>query len=362
MSDIRYWIGFNRIAGVGTVRMQTLLDFFDGDLQSAWQADAWTLARAGLDRRTVESILETRPTIDLDHELSLVDRHEITVLTWEDEGYPRLLREIPNSPPVLYMRGELAVEDDWAVAVVGTRRVTAYGRQATETLASGLAKAGLTIVSGLALGVDRIAHESALRAGGRTIAVLANGVEKPYPASNRKLAEAIVREGRGVLMSDYPIGTRPEASNFPPRNRIISGLSLATVVTEAGERSGALITANYALDQGREVFAVPGDIFRVSCRGANSLISRGATPALSVKSVLQTLDVQMVEPQKVVRQVVQTTPLEERLLAILGSDPLHVDEVGHHCNLAPAELSSTLALLELKGLVRQVGAMTYVKV
>ncbi len=228
-------------------------------------------------------------------------------------------------------------------------------------LATGLAEAGLTVVSGLALGVDRIAHESVLNAGGRTIAVLANGVERPYPASNRKLAERIVSEARGALVSDYPIGTPPEANNFPPRNRIISGLSLGVIVTEAGERSGALITANNALEQGRDVFALPGSIFNAASRGSNNLICQGATPVLSVESVLQALDLQMAEPQKVVRQIVQTTPQEERLLSVLSQAPLHIDELGYQCGLSPADLSSTLALLELKGLVRQVGAMTYVR-
>ncbi len=295
MSDVRYWIGFNRVPGVGPTRLRALLDGFGGDLAAAWQADSWALAQAGLDRRTVESVLAARAKLDLEREVALLHQHDVQVLTWDDAAYPRLLREVPHSPPVLYVRGTLRVEDEWAVALVGTRRVTPYGQQVTEMLASGLVEAGLTIVSGLALGVDRIAHETALRAGGRTIAVLANGVERPYPSVNRKLAQAIVEQGQGALVSDYPIGTTPEAANFPPRNRIISGLSLASIVTEAGERSGALITAAFATEQGRDVFAVPGSILSPASRGTNELINQGATPALSVQSVLQALNLGMVE-------------------------------------------------------------------
>lgn len=361
MSDLAYWIAFNRVPGVGPARFRALLDFFGEDLGAAWAADSWTLARAGLDRRTIESITTTRPKISLDRELELVSKHGVTVLTWADAAYPRLLREIPSPPPVLYIRGELTGDDEWCIAIVGTRKVSAYGQQVAEQLVSGLAEAGLTIVSGLALGVDRLAHDSALSAGGRTIAVLANGVEQPYPAANRKLAESIVAEGRGALISDYPIGTRPEASNFPPRNRIISGLSLGTLVIEAGERSGALITAKNAVEQGREVFAVPGSVLSPTSKGTNDLISQGATPALSVEGILRALDVQMAEPQKVVRQVIATSPQEDHLLAELSSEPLHIDEVGRRSGVAPAQLSSLLALMELKGLVRQVGAMTYVR-
>ncbi|MGH2542043.1 MAG: DNA-processing protein DprA, partial [Ardenticatenaceae bacterium] len=201
MSELAYWIAFNRVPGIGPTRLRSLLEFFDEDLQAAWEADARMLARAGLDRRSVENLLETRRTVRLDREEALLAQYDVQALTWQDRRYPRLLREIPTSPPVLYVRGELTVEDEWAIAIVGTRRATSYGRQVTETLARGLAEAGLTIVSGLAIGVDGIAHGATLAAGGRTVAVLANGVEQPYPASNRKLAERIVAEGRGALVS-----------------------------------------------------------------------------------------------------------------------------------------------------------------
>lgn len=361
MNNVIYWIAFNQIPGIGAVRFQLLLDFFDQDVEAAWEADSWKLAEAGLDQRTIKSFLKYRPQIDLDQEMSKIEQYGITVLTWDDPNYPRLLREAEKAPPVLYVRGELTLEDELAVAIVGTRKVSPYGRRVTEMLATGLAEAGITVVSGLALGVDGIAHHNVLQTGGRTIAVLANGVEQAYPAKHRKMAEAIVSRGQGALVSDYPVGTRPEAKNFPPRNRIISALSIGVIVVEAGERSGALITARYAGKQGRDVFAVPGSILSPTSKGTNRLIVEGAIPVLSVESILQRLNIQMVEPQRAVRQVMATTPEEEQLLKILYTTPRHIDEIGQECGLPTAKLSSTLAMLELKGFVRQVGLMNYVK-
>lgn len=359
--DLVYWIAFNRVPGVGSIRLGALLEFFDEDLEAAWQANESDFAQAGLDKRTIQSILKHRAKISLDHELELLDKHQVHVLTWNSPEYPKLLHEIDVPPPLLYVRGQLLPDDEWAVAVVGTRKMSAYGRRATEHLVQGLAEAGLTIVSGLALGVDGVAHRTALQYGGRTIAVLGNGVDDPYPAPNRKMGEAIVAEGRGALISDYPIGTKPEAKNFPPRNRIISGLSLGTIIVEAPERSGALITARFAKEQNRELFAVPGSIFSSKSKGPNKLITDGVTPAISVEVVLQALDMQMIEPQKVVRQVIAASPEEQQVLNILSSEALHIDEIGQHCELTTAQLLSTLALMELKGLVRQAGVMNFVK-
>lgn len=362
MDDLAYWIAFNRVPGVGPIRLRALLEFFDEDLEAAWQASPLDFAKAGLDKRTIQSIVKHRAKISLEHELELLDKHQVHALTWNDPEYPKLLHEIAVPPPLLYVRGELLPDDDWAVAVVGTRKMSPYGRRATQYLVQGLAEAGLTIVSGLALGVDGVAHRTALQAGARTIGVLANGVERPYPATNRKMAEAIVAEGRGALISDYPIGTKPEAKNFPPRNRIISGLSVGTIIIEAAERSGALITARFAREQNRELFAVPGSIFSRVSKGPNKLITDGATPAISVEAVLQSLDMQMIEPQKVVRQVIAASPEEQQVLNVLSSESLHIDEIGQRCELTTAQLLSTLALMELKGLVRQAGVMNFVKI
>src|SRR5512147_995488 len=257
MSDKRYWIGFNLIKGIGAVRMQALIQHF-GDLEIAWKAAPADLAQAGLSLKLIERIVQARTSVDLEKVWAKIEAQGIGILTWEDEAYPQRLKEIDQPPPVLYLRGEYLPDDLFAVAIVGTRRVTAYGRQITEELSSFLAANGITVISGLARGVDAISHQTTLKAGGRTIGVLGSGVDKIYPPEHRALAEQMA--GRGAVLSDYAPGTPPDASNFPPRNRLISGLSLAVVVVEAGETSGALITAEFAAKQRREVIAVQSSI------------------------------------------------------------------------------------------------------
>jgi DNA processing protein len=241
---------------------------------------------------------------------------------------------------------------------VGTRRITAYGRQVTEEVASALARDGITIVSGLARGVDSVAHQAALEAGGRTLAVLGSGVDRIYPPEHRRLGEQVIAQG--ALVSDYPPGTPPDANNFPPRNRLISGLSLAVIVVEAGATSGALITAAFAADQGREVFAVPGNINAPSSQGTNRLVRDGAHPLLDVQDVLEVLNLTMVTEQRVARAVLPADATEARLLQVLGRQPLHVDDIRLQTGMPIEQVSAALALMELKGMVRQVGGMHYI--
>jgi DNA processing protein len=359
MDDKRYWIGFNLIKGIGAVRLQALIQHF-GDLEVAWKASPSDLAEAGLGRKVIERIIQARAEVDLIKLWEKVESQGIKILTWQDESYPGRLKEIDQPPPVLYIRGEYLPDDLFAVAIVGTRRVTAYGRQITEEISSFLAATGITVISGLARGVDAIAHQSTLKAGGRTIAVLGSGVDKIYPPEHRGLAEQMM--GRGAIISDYALGTPPDASNFPPRNRIISGLSLAVVVVEAGETSGALITAEFAAEQGREVFAVPGSILAPQSKGANKLIQKGALPLLSMNDLMQALDLTRVGEQKAARKVIPADETEARLMNVLGSEPLHVDEIRSQAELPIEKVSATLALMELKGMVRQVGGMNYVAV
>ena len=359
MDDKKYWIGFNLIKGIGAVRMQGLVAYF-GDLETAWKADPAELAEAGLGVKVVERVLGARKQIDLDQVWAKIEAQGIQIHTWVDESYPARLREIDQPPPVLYIRGEYLLDDLFAVAIVGTRKVTPYGRQVTEEIASFLAANGITVVSGLARGVDAIAHQTALRAGGRTIAVLGSGVDKIYPPEHRGLAEQMIQ--RGAVISDYAVGTPPDASNFPPRNRIISGLSLAVVVIEAAETSGALITAEFAAEQGREIFAVPGSILAPQSKGTNRLIQNGALPLLTPADLMQALDLTRIGEQKTARKVLPTDETEARVLNVLGSEPVHVDEIRHQANLPIEKVSATLALMELKGMVRQVGGMNYVAV
>ena len=359
MDEKKYWVGFNLIKGIGAVRIQALIRHF-GELESAWKAAPIDLAEAGMGLKMIERIVQARAQVDLDKVWAKIESQGIKILTWEDEAYPQRLKEIEQPPPVLYVRGEYLPDDLFAVAIVGTRRVTPYGRQISEELASYLAGNGITVVSGLARGVDAVAHQSALKAGGRTIGVLGSGVDKIYPPEHRQLAERMMESGS--IISDYAPGTPPDASNFPPRNRIISGLSLAVVVIEAGETSGALITAEFAAEQGREIFAVPGSILAPQSKGTNKLIQQGALPLLSINDLMQALNLTRMGEHKAARKVIPADETEARVMNVLSTQPLHVDEIRNQTELPIEKVSAALALMELKGMVRQVGGMNYVAV
>lgn len=357
MEEKRYWIGFTLVKGIGAVRFQRLLDRF-GDARTAWEAPPAALAEAGMGLKMIERVVAVREKVDLALIWDQIQAKGIRVLTWLDETYPHRLKEIEQPPPVLYLRGEISPEDSWSVAIVGTRRVTPYGRQVTEEIATFLAANGITVVSGLARGVDAIAHHAALRAGGRTLAVLGSGVDRVYPPENRSLAEQIT--GHGAVLSDYVPGTPPDSSNFPPRNRIISGLSIAVIVIEAGETSGALITAEFAAEQGREIFAVPGNILAPQSKGTNKLIQRGAHPLLSASDIMQVLNLTRVGQHKAARKALPADEVEAKVLATMGEEPLHVDEIRNQVGLPVEKVSAALVMMELKGMVRQVGNMQYV--
>jgi DNA processing protein len=356
----KYWIALARVSRVGRVRFQQLEDHF-GSIAEAWRATPGELRAAGLDSSAVTAITSTREAIDPDAEVEALDRAGVRAFTWHDEEYPRALREIFDRPPVLFVKGTLLPSDEWAVAVVGTRRVTVYGRQVAEEMARGLALNRVAVVSGLARGVDAIAHRAAMQAGGRTLAVLASGLDVIYPPEHKRLAGEIVE--RGALISDYPLGTQPKADYFPRRNRILSGLSLGVLVVEGDIKSGALITARQALEQNREVFAVPGPIYSPGSRGTNKLIQDGeAKLTLEVQDVLAELNLSMASHQIEMAELVPADETESVLLRHLGAEPVHVDEVRRECGLPIATVTSALAMLELKGLVRQVGRMNYVRV
>ena len=358
MVDLRYWIAFNRTPGVGAAKLRALIDHFGG-LREAWHADEAGWQAAGLDRRAIESLRATRDKLELDAELDRVVKYGARVLTWNDADYPPLLHSVPDAPPVLYLKGELTRADrQWAVAMVGTRRATTYGRQAAELLAGDLARSGVTIISGLARGIDAAAHWAALKAGGRTIGVLACGIDQVYPAEHARLAAEIVQHG--ALLTETPIGSPPEAGNFPARNRIISGLALAAIVVEAGEQSGALITADRALEQGREVFAVPGSIFSRVSAGTNRLLQEGATLIRSAEDVLEALNLQMIAQHAEAQTALTTDPTESAVLNMISHDPTHIDDIVRQMDMPVPQVSSLLAMMELKGLVRQVGGMNYV--
>ncbi len=361
-NERQYWLGFNLVAGVGPVRVRRLLEMFE-TLEAAWNASPSGLRQAGLDSRAVANWREVRRTIDLDGELARLDKLGVALLTWNDPDYPVLLaalREVDQAPPLLYLRGTLSTADEWALALVGTRNVSAYGRQVTYQIAGNLAAAGLTIVSGLAHGVDTEAHNAALDQGGRTIAVLPGGIDVIYPPENRKLAGRIVENG--ALLGIFPLGTQPESKNFPPRNRVMSGLARGVLVTEAGVKSGAVLTAGYALEQSREVFAVPGNITAHGSTGTNRLIQDGATPVLSAQDVLDALgSTRVAEIVEARRTLPEMSDDEKSVLGALSGEPLHVDEIVRQCGLPVPRVTSALTMLELKGMIRQVGQMTYAR-
>ncbi|MDQ2809672.1 MAG: DNA-processing protein DprA [Chloroflexota bacterium] len=357
------YVGFNLVKGLGPVRLRRLLDQF-GDVAAAWAAPVGDLVAAGLDGKTMASLLLTRQRYDPAAMAAQLATLGASLLTWDDAAYPDRLRDIDNSPPVLYLLGDLVPDDGWAVGVVGTRQVTGYGREVTARLAGDLARSRVTVISGLARGVDTLAHQAALDAGGRTIAVLGSGVDQIYPPENQALARRIVAEGRGAVISDYPPGTRPDAINFPPRNRIISGLSLGVLIVEAGLRSGALITQRFALEQNREVFAVPGNIFSAQSEGPNDLLKQGAKPVTRVGDILEELQLGMVADHVEAVLALPDDPTERALLAWLRRDaePQHIDAIARGSGLPVHTVSSTLTLMELKGMVRQVGPLQYVPV
>jgi len=355
--DIKYWVGFSFIPSIGRVRLNRLETHF-GNLEDAWNAAPTELTRAGLDDKVVRAIVSWRPRVALDAEMEKLERCGVRALTWHDPGYPSRLKEIHDYPPVLYVQGSLIPADEWCLAVVGTRRATAYGRQAAEEIVADLAGSSITVASGLARGIDTIARRSALDAGGRSIAVFACGLDTVYPIENVGLTRRIAQQG--ALVSEYPLGTRPKPEYFPRRNRIMSGISLGVLVVEAGPTSGALITANLALEHNREVLAVPGSVFSPASQGTNRLIQEGAKLVRDYRDVLEELNLGAVAQQIEMKEILPESDTESALLKQLSAEPAHIDEVCRASGLPVSTVSSALAMMELKGMVRTVGSMKYV--
>ncbi|MGE3271235.1 MAG: DNA-processing protein DprA [Chloroflexota bacterium] len=353
-----YWVLLTQVSQIGPARFNLLLDRF-GSAEAAWHAPLLELAAAGLERRAIESLGKLRAKLDPEAEWRRLEHAGASVVILDDPAYPAALREIADPPPVLYVHGELSPADAWAIAVVGTRRATAYGRQVTERIVSDVARAGVTIISGLARGIDTHAHRAALAAGGRTIAVLGSGLDRLYPEENRALAKQIMQQG--AVVSEYPLGTPPDGTNFPRRNRIVSGLSRAILVVEADYKSGAMITATQAAEQGRDVFAVPGSIFSPFSAGPHQLIREGAKIVTEAADILEELHLTAVVEERATREALPADPTEAALLHLLSDEPTHVDDLTRAAGLPSALVTSTLTILELKGLARQLGGMQYVR-
>lgn len=358
MNERLFWLGFSLVPDIGPKRLRLLRDHF-GDLGRAWNAGETALRHAGLEPTPLRSLLKARGQLDLSAELKRIERAGVKLIARCDEAYPGLLVSIVDAPLVLYVKGELTQEDARALAIVGTRKATIYGRDVTRQIAQQLAEQGFTIVSGLAHGIDAVAHRAAIDCGGRTLAVVGTGVDIVYPREHVKLAGEITRHG--ALISEFPLGTRPDRRNFPRRNRLISGLSLGVLVAEAPENSGALITTSAALEQGRDVFAIPGSIFGPASAGCHRLIQDGAKLVMSVTDILDELSFayQTVQTRQTTEKIAPGNTDEALLLSFLSAEPLHVDMLVRLSGLPVATVSSTLTLLELKGLARLVGPMLY---
>lgn len=359
-NDLKYWVSFSRHPKIGAIRLVKLFNFFHS-MEEAWRASFSDLLRAGLDENIIHDFLAQKMAVNPDAEWERLIKENISVLTINDSQYPKLLKEIWNPPAILYMKGVLPPDDEFNLAVVGTRKISTYGRQITSMLTSELVQNGFNIISGLALGVDALAHQTTVGLGGKTVAVLGSGIddESIYPTGNRFLASEIIKTG-GAVISEYPTGTIAMPGNFPLRNRIVSGLSLGTLVIEAAEESGALITAHCALEQNREVFAVPGSIFNPTSAGPNKLIKIGAKAVTSVHDILETLNLVQAANFTQNKKILPSSPEEEKILINLSAEPTHVDKIIAASGLDTAKVGAILTLMEMKGMVKNLGGMNYV--
>ncbi|OGY45571.1 MAG: DNA protecting protein DprA [Candidatus Buchananbacteria bacterium RIFCSPLOWO2_01_FULL_46_12] len=358
--ELKYWLAFNQLAMIGPRRWQAMLAYFS-DLKTAWQASPMELIKAGLEQKIVDFIIDQRSVINPDQEWEKVEKSGAKIMTILDPNYPKLLAEIYDPPPLLYYRGQLDLNNDLPLAVVGSRKMSSYGQQATQTLVADLALAKLTIISGLALGVDALAHQTALENRGKTLAVLGSGIDVIMPSTNYRLAEEIIASG-GALISEFPLGTRPQKFNFPRRNRVIAGLSLGVLIVEAAAKSGALITARCALEQNREVFAVPGSIYEPNCVGTNNLIKLGARPVTDANDIFETLNLTVIKQLDKPAETDLETAAEKTLFYLITTQPIQIDKLIESSRMEISVVNATLSVLEMKGLIKNLGNQNYVKI
>jgi DNA processing protein len=343
---------------MGVKRIEHLIAQF-GTLQHVWHADEKSLKSAKLADKFIEKLVLQRKTLNLQAEYDKLNKLNIQFVIFSDDEYPTRLRNIPDPPPALYIRGNLLPQDSKALAVVGTRKCTRYGRDVSAELSEQLTKNGVTIISGLAEGIDASAHQGALKGGGRTIAICGCGLDRVYPAQHTALAQKIAENG--ALISEFSLGTPPIGENFPRRNRIISGLSLGVLVIEAPEKSGALITASVAAEQGREIFVIPGNITNNVASGTNKLLQDGAKLVTSAKDILDELNLEhtILQTRIKTESFVPSSDEEALILKFISTDPTHIDDIIRQTGLNSSEVMGLLTILELKGLAQSAGYMQY---
>ena len=357
----KYFLALAKVKIIGPVRFQKIWNFF-GNLEEAWSAKQVDFQSAGLEEDVVQKIIETRDKIDLNSEMENLANDGINFTTVFDDNYPKLLKEIYNPPFILFYRGNISRLYDSCLGVVGARKNSSYGEQVTREIVSELTRQKITIVSGLALGIDALAHQACLQAGGVTVAVLGSSLDWPNigPSTNKQLARDILEQG-GFLVSEYAPVFPASKITFPLRNRIISGLSLGVLIIEAAQSSGTLITGKFALEQNRDVFAVPGNIYNLTSVGTNNLIKLGAKLVTSASDILEELNLRQIS--EISEQIIEipTTDEEKFILQYLSQEPTHIDKISQLCKIRISVLSSKLMLMEMNGLIKDAGAQNYIK-
>jgi len=359
----QYLLGLTLIPGLGNIRIRRMVDYF-GDFKSAWLAEYDSLLLVpGIGEEIAKQIVRERKKIYLEREWEKLLKHNTRIVSIYSDQYPENLKHIYNPPVILYYKGSLSNQDNYSLAVVGSRKASYSGMKAAEQITKGLVEYGFSIISGLARGIDTVAHKAALDNGGRTVAVLGSGLNIIYPRENKKIASRI--EETGLILSEYPLDTPPNAENFPRRNRIISGLSMGVLVVEAAEKSGALITADFALEQGRDVFALPGNINNPLSKGTNNLLKQGAKLVTEVNDILEEYG-QVVNNNHVSRnrQDKSNLELEESekiLLSCIDYEPISLEEIIQQSDLELDKVISGLLYLELKGFVCQLPGKYFIK-
>ncbi len=354
MDDLKYWVWLSSLPGIGARRFNQLIEYF-GSPYEVWNANYNQLFRVQGLGKNIYTVLNQKYRDNLEFYMHRIKEIGIDVLRAVDDDYPVHLKAIYDPPPVLYVRGKLEKSDDRAVAIIGSRKATIYGLNMAKEIAFELAIRGITVVSGMARGVDTFAHRGALEAGGRTIAVLGCGVDIPYPPENKMIIDQVSKSGS--VISEFAVGMKPLSGNFPARNRIISGLSMGVVVIEAGDRSGSLITVDFALEQGKEVFAAPGNATSYESKGTNRLIKEGAKMVTCVEDVLEEFaelrTIKVVSEKKNEQQYSNLDEDERKIINNIGAEPVHIDillrRTGHNIQ----KINSVLTMLELKGILKQ---------
>ena len=353
MSDLRNWIALSMLPEVGPVGARKLLSVFRSPemIFNAGLDDLLSVEGIGINRaKNIKAFSAWRV---VEEQIEKMEKSGIKAVSLDDPLYPEMLKEIYDAPAVFYVKGDIQPEDKYSIAIVGSRKLTHYGRSVAENLSEDLASMGLTIVSGLARGVDSLSHKGALKAGGRTIAVLGSGIDVPYPPENKTLMDNIA--GSGCVISEFPLGTPPDKENFPKRNRLVSGLSLGVLVVEAAADSGALITARYALEQGREVFAVPGNITSGNSEGTNDLIKNGAVLVQKATDIIEELAPVLKGFIRLKDKVkIEVSDEEKALCNLLSGEPKQIDMISRESGLPVSTVLTILLGLELKGAVKQI--------